>query len=53
MDTDWLFLLNGFGSLVSDRQIKGSQQPEGGGFKALHFQLSTNFYRSTKLGLTT
>ena len=29
------------------------QLPEGGGFEALHCQLSTNFDRSTKLYLTT
>jgi hypothetical protein len=31
----------------------GLQLPEGGDFEALHFQLSTNFDRSTKLDLTT
>jgi len=29
------------------------QLPEGGDFEALHFQLSTNFDRGTKLDLTT
>jgi hypothetical protein len=33
--------------------VNGLQLPEGGDFEALHFQLSTNFDRSTTLGLTT
>ncbi|WP_286432554.1 hypothetical protein, partial [Myroides odoratimimus] len=31
----------------------GLQLPEGGDFEALHFHLSINFDRSTKLDLTT
>jgi hypothetical protein len=49
-----LFCFQGYPSFVEDIiAYNVLQLPEGGDFKALHCQPSTNFDRSTKLDLTT